>query len=380
VRAVHSAGRARERVAAGARVALNLRGIGRDEIGRGDVLLSPGAWFPTTTVDVRVQPPGELPGELVLHVGTAATPVRVRPLGDGHAGLARLTTVRPLPLRAGDRAILRDPGRHAIAAGVLVLDADPPPLTRRGAAAARARALADADGRADLTTEVGRRGAVRRSHLARLGVPLDDAASFPGAGDWLVSPQQWQRWSEQLPGEVDGWGRHHPLEPGMPLTALQHRLALPDDSVAAALAAEAGLRINDGRVALPDRGSSLGTAEPAIRALLDRLTSEPFAAPEHDDLVQLQLGRRELAAAERAGYLVRLTDEIVVRPEGLSLAGKLLADLPQPFTTSQARQILSTTRRVVIPLLEYLDRAGVTERIDAGHRRIRTSSAPDAGF
>ncbi|HET6867189.1 MAG TPA: SelB C-terminal domain-containing protein [Solirubrobacteraceae bacterium] len=144
----------------------------------------------------------------------------------------------------------------------------------------------------------------------------------------------------------------------------------------AALAAEAGLRVHDGRVALPDAGASLGPAESAIRSLLDRLASEPFAAPEHDDLARLRLGRRELAAAERAGLLVRLADEIVIRPDAVQLAAKLLADLPQPFTTSEARQVLGTTRRVVIPLLEHLDRAGVTERIDAGHRRIRARGAP----
>uniref|UniRef100_UPI0036F3D134 SelB domain-containing protein n=1 Tax=Brevibacterium senegalense TaxID=1033736 RepID=UPI0036F3D134 len=49
---------------------------------------------------------------------------------------------------------------------------------------------------------------------------------------------------------------------------------------------------------------------------------------------------------------------------------RVLAALPQPFTTSQARQALDTTRRTVIPLLEHLDTRGWTKRLDAGHREV----------
>jgi selenocysteine-specific elongation factor len=47
-----------------------------------------------------------------------------------------------------------------------------------------------------------------------------------------------------------------------------------------------------------------------------------------------------------------------------------LAALPQPFTTSEARKVLGTTRRVAIPLLEYLDSRGWTRRLDANRRTI----------
>jgi selenocysteine-specific elongation factor len=47
-----------------------------------------------------------------------------------------------------------------------------------------------------------------------------------------------------------------------------------------------------------------------------------------------------------------------------------LRPLAQPFTTSQARQALGTTRRVAIPLLEYLDAHGFTERVDQLTRRL----------
>jgi selenocysteine-specific elongation factor len=49
---------------------------------------------------------------------------------------------------------------------------------------------------------------------------------------------------------------------------------------------------------------------------------------------------------------------------------RVLASLPQPFTTSAARQALNSTRRVAIPLLEHLDALGWTRRLDPGHREI----------
>ena len=102
---------------------------------RGDALLTPEAWRCTAEIDVRLLAPGKVHQNLVLHLGSAAVPVRVRLLDDVHARIA-LTT--PLPLRVGDRGLLRDPGEHRIAAGFDVLEVWPPPLTRRGAAAARA--------------------------------------------------------------------------------------------------------------------------------------------------------------------------------------------------------------------------------------------------
>ncbi|WP_203230302.1 SelB C-terminal domain-containing protein, partial [Segeticoccus rhizosphaerae] len=63
-------------------------------------------------------------------------------------------------------------------------------------------------------------------------------------------------------------------------------------------------------------------------------------------------------------------DGVVLLPSGPARAMRVLAALPQPFTTSAARQAMSTTRRVVIPLLEHLDARGWTRRIDAGHRMV----------
>ncbi|MCU1658670.1 MAG: translation elongation factor [Pseudonocardiales bacterium] len=366
VRSVQSLGRTRERVTAPARIALNLRGVGRDEVARGDVLLTPDTWHHTTEVDARLSGTAELPAELMLHVGTAAVPVRQRPLG---ADTVRIRLSEPLPLRTGDRAVLRDSGRQTVAAGVLVLDADPPALKRRGAAAARAAELATATATFDAAAEVARRGAMRRAHLRALGGEVPDGMNT--VGDWVIAPREWRRWVVAVEAAVVAWAARNPLDPAIPLAALARELGLPDESLAAPVAAESGLGTSGGRVRLSVAPESLGAAEESIRSIEARLAADPFAAPDADVLASLRLGRRELAAAERTGRLLRLAGEVVLLPSAIEQAARLLGALPQPFTASQARQALGTTRRVVIPLLEHLDHEGRTERLDGAQRRVR---------
>jgi selenocysteine-specific elongation factor len=69
--------------------------------------------------------------------------------------------------------------------------------------------------------------------------------------------------------------------------------------------------------------------------------------------------------------LLRLPGDIVLLPDALGQAAERLRALPQPFSLSTARQALATTRRVAVPLLEHLDAAGVTQRVDDGLRRVR---------
>jgi len=376
LRSLESLNEPQSQVGAVARVAVNLRGVEVEEVGRGDALLTPAAWPQTAVVDVEGAASfGEwsaLPAELVLHVGTAAVPVRVRPLA-GNA--ARLTLHRPLPLEPGDRLVLRDPGRHAVAAGAVVRDADPPALRRRGAAAARAAALeqaAGADPAALLAEQVRRRGAVRSAELAARGVPTSDRSGVHAVGDWLVDPGTWDRWQAALREAVSERARTVPLDPRLSGEAARHRLGVPERALLVAVAEAAGLRYADGRVssAEADR-AGLGAAEAGLAQLERHLASAPFRAPEKPELDGWGLGARELAAAERVGRLVRLAPDVVLLPTGPAQAMRVLARLPQPFTTSAARQALDTTRRVAIPLLEHLDRRGWTRRLDSGHREVR---------
>jgi selenocysteine-specific elongation factor len=376
VRGLQSLGGTYDRVQAVARVAVNLRGLEREDVGRGDVLLTPGAWRPADTLDVRLSVPAqELPAELVLHVGSAGVPVRVRPLvGD----TARLQLAHPLPVRAGDRALLRDPGQQSVAAGVLLLDADPPELRRRGAARARAGVLRGADGRPDLATEVARRGAMRSAELTALGVELTADPTVLPLGDWLVAADTWRGWAAALVTAVDAHARSAPLEPGLPAEAARREVGVPDLRLLAPLVAAAGLEQAAGRVRRPGAVPSLGPAEAGVREVERRLGESPFLAPEAHDLQALGLGPREIAAAAGAGRLLRLRSgdaDLVLLPDGPARAMRVLAALPQPFTLSQARQALGTTRRVAVPLLEHLDGRGWTRRLDGALRQVSPGAA-----
>ncbi|MBQ1039184.1 selenocysteine-specific translation elongation factor [Micromonospora sp. C81] len=367
VRGLHSLGEARPEVTAVARVAVNLRGTPRDRLGRGDALLTPGRFHHTDLVDVRLtgDPAADLPATLTLHVGSAAVPVRVRPLGPD---TVRLRLARPLPLLVGDRALLRDPGRHHVTGGVRVLDVAPPPLARRGAAVTRAQVLAELDGRPDLAGELRRRRLVRAGALIRMGVPVD---APPVAGDWLADPAHWRRLGEQVTEEVGRYAREHPLEPGMPVDALRQRLALPDRVLVEALV-RPPLRIHAGRVGAAGADALPEPVARAVQRVRAEYGDRPFRAPEADRLVDLGLGPREIGAAVRAGALLRLADNVVLLPDALDDAVRVLAGLPQPFTLSAARQALDTTRRVAVPLLELLDRRGTTRRLPDDARIVVT--------
>ncbi|HZB49957.1 MAG TPA: SelB C-terminal domain-containing protein, partial [Mycobacteriales bacterium] len=136
------------------------------------------------------------------------------------------------------------------------------------------------------------------------------------------------------------------------------------------LAAGAGLLLRDGRVAAGEP-----TLPAAVRAAVEavgaELAARPYAAPEAGRLAELGLGRRELAAAVRAGALLRVADGVVLLPGADTGAVAVLAGLDQPFTLSEARRALGTSRRVAVPLLELLDRRGLTERLPDDRRRVR---------
>jgi selenocysteine-specific elongation factor len=374
VRGVQSLGRDRDSAQGVARVALNITGPGLEAVTRGSVLVRAGAFHATTSVDVRVRPAAgstDLPPvRPLLHVGSSVVSTHCRPVaGD----LVRVRLERPLPLRVGDRALLRDPGSRALW-GVTVLDPDAPALGRRGAAAARARALADLTG-PDLAHEVHRRRVVAVDRLRRIGVPVDGPAiealgsEVVRADGWLMSRDRAEQVAAEAVRIVAAHDGSSPLDPGVPVQVVAERLSLPSpDLVRAAvrppLRVEAG-RVTTGRsVVLPER------VERAVNAVRQDLENEPFAAPTADRLREVGLDDRGAAAAAKAGLLIRPAPGILLLPGADRLAVQWLAELAQPFTTSEARVRLGTTRRVALPLLEHLDRQGLTRRLPDDRREV----------
>ena len=333
---------------------------------------------------------------------------------------ARLRLRDPLPLHVGDRVLLRDPGAAGLAIhGATVLDPTPPPLARRGAGAAAVRELGawpDVPTSADL---LRRHKLIRSADLTAAGVTGQPA---PVAGDWLADRAHWSGLRAELAAVVAGFCARDPLAPGMPTEAARAALNLPSRDLVTALvtgdvvqdggylrivaaqAAEAGPHSPAAeppaseppatRPASDRPSSSNGPTAPvptapvpagaataagrvpptiaaAVQAVLDDLAQDPFAAPDSERLRSLGLDAKALATAARAGLLLRVAGTVVLAVGAGEEAARRLAELDQPFTTSQARQALGTSRRVAIPLLEYLDRARVTERLPGDLRRIR---------
>jgi len=363
-----------------ARVAVNLRGIPAGFPARGMALIEAGRWTLTKLVDVRLSQPPEMtvPPEMTLHIGSARTQARVRLLRP--SAIARLMLRDALPLHVGDRVLLRDPGSAGVAIlGATVLDVTPPALARRGAAAAAGAELAawpDLPSAADL---LRRHGFLRVGALAAMGVP---GGPPPVAGDWLADPDRWAGLRRQLAEAVAAHVKRDPLAIGMPPEAARAALGLPDRALIEALA-QGQVQLEDGYLRPPEPPKVLqsGPSLPprlvaGVRAVLADLAAAPFMAPEAGRLRELGLDPRAIAAAARAGLLLRVTEQIVLAPGTEAEAARILARLPQPFTTAEARQALGTTRRVAIPLLEYLDRAGITQRLPDDRRRLRLGPGP----
>ncbi|MFD9500189.1 selenocysteine-specific translation elongation factor [Streptomyces sp. NPDC060035] len=371
VRALQALGEETGLVRATARVAVNLRGLDKESTGRGDALLTPDSFLPCQRCDVRVHsgtPAAALPRSAVAHIGSAALPVRVRPLG---ADIVRLTLPVPLPLRIGDRAVLRDPGLRRVLAGLTVLDPQPPELRRRGSAARRAVELGDAHGTRGEADELRRRLVVRRGELTAMGVAVH---STPVSGDWLADPAHWTTLRARLAELVAVYRSERPTEEGMPVEAARHRLGLPAVSLVEALVTPP-LRMSRGRVTAGPAVQPAAVAD-AVRRLTAELDGQPFAAPHAQRLAELGFGRRELATAVRHGAVLRLAEHVVLLPDAPRLAADRLSELDQPFTVGTASRALDTTRRVTVPLLEHCDGQGITQLLPDKRRRCAPRSRP----
>jgi selenocysteine-specific elongation factor len=212
---------------------------------------------------------------------------------------------------------------------------------------------------------------MRRSHATALG--LDVSVSHPDVlveGDWLLDRSALSGWASALADAVRARAEAEVLDPSLPVEAARAQAGIPDAALVPLVASTAGLEVRTGRVWLPGVAGSLGEAEEGLRAIEARLQEDPFAAPERPELEAAGLGPRQLAAAQRLGRVLRLPDDVVLLPSGPAQAMRRLAALPQPFTASDARRALGTTRRVVIPLLEHLDGRGWTRRVDGTLREV----------
>ena len=327
-----------QRVAPGNRVAVNLAGVGHDEVRRGDALVRPDQWHPTRTFDASLETLATLDHEVTrrgayqLYVGSGEHPARLRVLGasaigPGSQGLVRIHVPEQLPLLPGDRYVLRESGRDETVGGGEVLDVSP---VRPASKARPARSV---------ERVVAERGWLEVEHLERLTGERRPAT----VGRWVVSHQALQSTTDQLRRALAEAG---PL--GIDVAGLderqRHVLGQLDD-----------VTVEGGRA----RPASI--ADPlAEHAYVAALQAQPFSPPEPSgvDRAELrQLVGRGLVVERDGTYFAATAIE-----EAARRLSRLLEDFPEGVTVAQVRDALGTTRKHVLPLLGYLDASGYTRR------------------
>ena len=354
VRAIQSQHADRTKIGPGNRVALNLGGIGHDELARGDVLVREGQWHLTDRVDASLSVLDTLDhdvsrrGAHLLYVGSGEHPVRLRVLGPeaiapGQTGAVRMFLPAALPLAPGDRFIVREAGRAETVGGGEILDVDPI------VAASRARPDRSVD------RVVAERGWIDAEQLFL----LTGERREPDVGQWVVDPAALASAVADLRDRIERTG-------GLGLDVAQL-----DDRERACLELLDGVTIEAGHVRAADEADPLAE-HPYVAAL----EASPFSPPDPDGV-----DRNELRELVRRGQVWH-KDGVYFAAGAVDAAAaemaRLLAAEPDGVTVAAFRDALGCTRKHAVPLATILDETGRTRR--RGDLRIagpRLPSVPD---
>lgn len=417
VRACHVHGHEVDRIPCGTRAALNIPEleprrdvVGPGGVGRGDVLTLPELGSAADTLDVvihrsprplRDDRPSVRPladgARVNLLLGSAQVPARLvllrgSPVGPGDSAIAQLRLERPLHALAQDRFILRDASEQSTLAGGQVLD--PEALRHHARNTDRLRLLEacaqSSCSAADLLRLQLHRQPVGRieTFLSRARISSSTALKAVGAliaeqgavqrGSFLAAADAWSEWLETAQRAIDDHHQRHPEALGFPLAQLRSELARGTGMAAGHEAlfedlAPRGYVVEGIHIRRATHRPALPVA---LRAAGERIR-EALAQCALDPPPRASLTAGNGAAALRflidSGELVDLGSDVVLPlPAFLSARRKTreLLRRRHSATTSEIRQHLGTTRRVVIPLLERLDRDGLTAR-EGDLRRLR---------
>ncbi len=395
-----------EEAVPGSRVAINLTGVGNDELWRGQVVATPGWLEPTRAIGAQLEilPSAARPlrhnAEVGFFAGSAEIVARVRLLGadeiaPGHSGWAQLLLREPVALERKDRFIIRQPSPSLTIGGGVVVD---PHLTRR-----LRRSRPDVVGRLETlahgTPEEALLEALRRQEpcavcdlVQQSGLPADaaqaavarlldggqalvlggngrDGGQAPGGKASLISASGWAALLDRLTALLGEYHRQWPLRLGMPREEVKSRLRLEgkafNDVIETAIGqgvlagAEAILRLpeHEVRFAPQDRAR--------VNALLAAYSSNPYGPPSIAD-AEAQVGADVLAALFDKGLLARVSADICFLPQVYERMVQLVVEhikTKGSINVAQARDLFGTSRKYVLPLLEHLDEIKVTKRV-----------------
>lgn len=377
------------------RVAANLAGVPKGEVERGDVLTRPEQWRPTSLIEARILPVRSLShpltarGAYKLYAGSSETDSRLRlygasELGPGGAAYARIRLARPIVAEVGDHFVLREAGRRETVAGGVVLDPEPP--ARSGSDATHRLARREETRSEDLAALiVSERGALRAADLPILTGSVKTA--IKGAirvGAWWVTEGVLESLAASVRTALDRFHRENPLRPGLDapdvrrilLEAAPELASALDQGLAAALIArlqEQGELAREGTtLRLTEHRVTLGEQEAEAHRLLSAVREGEPTPPTTRDLERAGFPAELVEASCATGLLVRVSPDVVVTPEFAHRAEELVraeAARPQGITVSRFRELLGTTRKYALPLLEWFDSRGITRR-EGDFRRL----------
>lgn len=338
VRGLQIAGHAVERIGPGHRVAVNLSGIGVDDIDRGSAVVQPDRWLLTERFDASLRVLEQLDhdvsrrGAYVAHIGSGEHPVRMRVLGEeslapGTTGAVRLFLPIGLPVLPGDRYVLRESGRGETIGGGEILDIAP---VRAAARAAPDRSI---------ERVVRERGWVDVDDLER----MTGERTAPTIGRWVTTDEELDELRSSLLDAVAGAG-----DLGVDVASFDERQRALLDTI-------------DDVVVEAGRVRPAGSSDPfAAHPLLDRLRRDGLTPAPPDGV-----SRDELRELVRRAHVVE-RDGIYFHPDAIDEAAQIAAELlqqhPGGFTVAQFRDATRVSRKFALPLVGELDARAITRR------------------
>ena len=385
--------------APGVRLALNLSGISRDDVLRGEVLTNPGWLRPTRRFDANLRMVKGAPHALkhnegvTFHLFTSETTGRVRLLDadrlpPGSEGWVQVLLDEPLPMVKGDFFVLRS-SEDTLGGGQV---ADPNPRRRHrrfapdvlerltmldaGASADVILTIADQMGPCDLRTLSQRSNLSEGEALERLSA-LAESGELVELGEMgtqadavVYSRRGWDIVKNQAQVALQAYHNQYPLRRGAPPQELRSRLGVsqPVYLRAAARLADEGVTADDGGLMrTPDHSVELSERQESdSAAYLAALAAEPWSPPTDRPLDPELLGY-----LQERGDVVKVNETVVFTTAAYNdMAGRIVAHLRAngSVTVADARTIFGTSRKYVLPLLEYLDQQRITRRV--GDERV----------
>jgi selenocysteine-specific elongation factor len=396
-----------EQAVPGSRVAVNLTGVRKEDLQRGNVLSTPGWLRSTLLVDVRLDYLADSPRPLrhnqqvKFFSGAAEVLAHARLLGDevlhpGQSGWVQLRLADPVPLVKGDRFILRLPSPSLTVGGGTVVDPHPGRRHRRFRAQVieRLETLARGTPAEVALQTLERRGPLLGRELAQasgLGEEAEPALAelvaseqvvilgadglLAGGRDQLfISRSGWSALTEQMERELRAYHQAYPLRPGMPREALRGRLRLEArlfNVVMTQAAAEGQVSDAGATVRLPSHAVRFSPEQQRrVDALLDRFRADPYTPPSvkeslaalNEEMLAALLAQRQLVqVSDDVLFLAATYDEIIERTRSYIQSNGSI-------TVAQFRDLFDTSRKYALGLLEHLDAEGVTRRV--GDERV----------